>query len=101
MPIVRSFEWASKFKKVEQLSDSVERLFVGIRHVDDLLPDINAIIPVDGADLIQRHDIRTMDPHKATGRQHLFHGLHRHVGDKRTGLPFQIDHHVILQARHV
>lgn len=87
--------YCSRFEKF------AEGLEITIRHVDDFLANIYAVVSVDLADLIDGNDIGTVDAQELFRRQHLFYGLHREVGNQRLGLVIEIEHHIVLNTADI
>ena len=87
--------WGATF---EEGSESRE---IAIRHVDDFLADVYAVVTIDLADLVCGNDIGTMDAQELVSWQHLLYSLHGQVGDQRLGLVVEIKHHVVLDTADV
>ena len=73
----------------------------GLGDVNDLLADVNTVVAVYLLDLVEADNKRTMYAHKLLWRQHVLDRLHREMGDQRTTLAFEIEHHIVLHATDV
>ena len=69
--------------------------------MDDLLADIDAVVAVHLADLLQADNKRTMYAHKLLCGQHILNGFHREMGNERTPFTFEVEHHVVLHPADV
>ena len=74
---------------------------IGLRHVDDFVADIDAVVAVYLADLVKADDEGTVHSHELLWRQHVLNGFHREMGDEGTPFTFEIEHHIVLHSADV
>ena len=82
----------------ESCQEVEEGLTVGLSDADNFVADIDTVVAVDAADLVEGNDIRTMYAHELLRGQHLFDRLHREVGNERLALAVEIEHHIVFHA---
>ncbi len=61
----------------------MESLSIGFGDMNDLLTDVDAVVPVYGAYLVECYNKRTMNTHEAVGGQHVLDRFHCEMGDER------------------
>ena len=74
---------------------------IGLRHVDDLFADVDAVVAVYLADLVEADDEGPVYSHELLWGEHLLDGLHREMGDEWSPLAVEVEHHVVLHAADV
>ena len=74
---------------------------IGLRHMDDFVADIDAVIAVYLADLVEADDEGPVYSHELLWGEHLLDGLHREMGDEWSPLAVEIEHHIILHPADV
>ena len=79
----------------------VEGIEVALGDVNELIAYLDGVVTVDRLNLTQRHNVGTMHPHKVGSRKNVFHGLHSEMCHQWSFLPFEVEHHIVFQARDI
>ena len=79
----------------------MEGVGVGIGNMYHLLTDVNAVVTIYLADMVERYDVAAVYTQETAHRQHILHALHGQMGDERPSLAFEIEHDVVFHSTDI
>ena len=79
----------------------MEGVGVGIGNMYHLLTNVNAVVAIYLANMVERYDVAGVYTQESARWQHVLHSLHGQMGDKRPSLAFEIEHDVVFHSTDI